>query len=138
LLRTALFLLKLGLDSFRDKWLARNVISKFWLRYVDSVDDRVDFRPLDFVSNPMSQQSIAGLGFELHDTLFGITRNLDADHALLVDDLVDENTVLGREVVKAHDIDFVDDEDDGFVGKEGFDRMEKFALGFDAVATLFA
>ena len=137
-LHASLLLFKLDLDSFRNKRLARNVISGFWLSDVDSVDDRVDFGSLDFVSNPVSQQRIARLGLELHNTLIGITRDLDTDHALFVDDFIDKNTILGGEVVKTHNVDLVDDEDRGFIGKEGFDRMEEFALGFDAVAALFA
>ena len=62
---------------------------------------------------------------------------MDADHSFLVDDLIDKSTVFGGEIVKTHDIDLIDDEDGGFVGEEWFDRMEEFALGFDAVAALF-
>jgi len=105
---------------------------------MDSVDDRIDFGSLDFVSNPVSQQRVARLGLELHDTLLGIARDLDADHAFLVNDLIDKGTAFGGEVVKTHDIGFVDGKDRRFIGKEGFDRMEEFTLGFDAVPALFA
>lgn len=45
-----------------------------------------------------------------------------------IDDLVNHGAVLGREVVQACDINFVDDEDGGFVREEGLDGMEEFAL----------
>ena len=136
-LHASLLLLKSGFGSVGNEWCARDVISNFWLGDMDSVEDRVDFGTLDLVPNPVSQQHVARLSLELHDALLGITRDLDAGHALLVNDLIDESTIFRRQVVEAHDIDFVDDEDGRFVGEEGFNRMEEFALGLDAVTALF-
>lgn len=45
-----------------------------------------------------------------------------------VDDFVDESAVVGVEVIELHDIDFVEDEDSGFVGEEWFDGVEELAL----------
>ena len=137
-LHASLFLLKFGFGSVGNEWCAREVISSFWLGDVDSVEDRVDLSSLDLVSNPVSQQRVARLGLEFHDTLLGVTRDLDAGYAFLVDDLVYKSTIFGGEVIEAHDIYFVDNKDGRFVGKEGFDRMEEFALGLDTIAALLA
>ena len=89
---------------------------------MDSVEDRVDFGTLDLVPDPVSQQRVARLSLEFHDTLLGVTRDLDAGYAFLVDDFVNKGTIFGGEVIEAHDIDFVYNEDGRFVGEEGLDR----------------
>jgi len=137
-LHASLLLLESGFGSVRNKWCTRDIISSFRLGNVDSVEDRINFSSLDLVPDPVSQQCVARLGLEFHDAFLGITRDLDAGHTFLVDHLIDESTIFRGEVVEAHDIDLVDNEDGRFVGEEGFDRMEKFALSFDTVTALFA
>ena len=53
---------------------------------------------------------------------------MDAFDVLDVDDFLDKGAIFGCKILKTSHVDFVDDKDGGFVGEEGLDRVEEFAL----------
>lgn len=81
----------------------------------------IDLATLHLRVDAVRKESITRLGFEVHDTLIGVARDFDALNVGGGNDLVDECSVLRGEIGETCDVDFVDDEDGGFVGEEGFD-----------------
>lgn len=95
---------------------------------MDAVDDRINLAALELGVDAVGEESIASLIFECHDTLFRVTRHLDALYVFRVDDLLYERPVFWREVFETHNVDFINDEHHRFTGEKWFDRVEEFTL----------
>lgn len=76
----------------------------------------------------MSEESVAGGVANVHDSLLGHARELEKRDAVVGEDRVEHGLARGVEVLGAHDIDLVDDDEGGLVGKEGLDRLVELAL----------
>ena len=126
--RIALVVLLLVLHRVRNEGRANSVVSRFRLRDVDAVDDRVDLGALELVGDPMGKQSVARHVLDVHDALLRVTRDLDHLDILIVDDLLHDGAAFRRQVVEPFDVDLVDDEQRGFSSEEGLDGVEQFAL----------
>ena len=67
---------------------------------MEAVEDRVDLVALELRVDAVLEQRVACGRLEGHDTVVGVTGDLDVAHAFRVDDLVDHGAALGREVVE--------------------------------------
>lgn len=103
---------------------------------MDLVGDGFQSVPPQFLLDSVGQEGVTRLVSHVDDTLLGVGRGLNAGDLGEVDDLVDDLTGLGGELVQSQDVDLVDDEDDGLVVEQGLDRVEELALSLDRVSTL--
>lgn len=94
------------------------------------VNNRINLAPLELCVDAVREEGVAGFVLEVHDALIGVTGDLYTLDVLCVQDLLNERTVIRREVFEAGDVDFVDYEESGFAAKERLDGVEEFALRF--------
>lgn len=114
-------------DSLRNERLAEDIITGLGYSDVNPVGNRLDLRAFELVLDTVRKQRIASGCLDVHDTFLGVARRLDHLDTVCAN-LSEECLVLGGEVLWAHDVDFVDDDEGGFAGEEGFDGVEQLAL----------
>lgn len=76
----------------------------------------------------MSEESVAGSIANVHDSLLGNARELEERDAVVSEDGIEHRLAGGVEVLGAHDIDLVDDDEGGLVGEKGLDGLVELAL----------
>lgn len=115
-------------NGIGDKGFLFNIILFLRNSDVDFIGDYFNFRILEFLFDLMGEKSIIGSVLDVYNIFFGVSRGFNNGDVFVGKNSVDIRLVFFREVGKLDDVDFVNDEDGGFILEKGFDRLEEFVL----------